>query len=65
MNLLTLQEVAQRLGVSDKTARQFKSDLPAGVRIGRRIKYTEDSIAEFIRRGGCRPTGQPANTVKA
>jgi len=55
MNLLTLSDVARRLGVSEKTARQFKSELPGVVLIGRRVKYTEDAITEFIRRGGCRP----------
>jgi predicted site-specific integrase-resolvase len=63
MNLLTLSQVARRLGVSEKTARQFKSELPGVVLIGRRVKYTEEAIAEFVRRGGCRPVGsqsQPA-----
>ena len=60
MNLLTLSQVAQRLGISDRTVRHFREQLPGGVRVGRRIKYTEDAIGEFIRRGGCRPTGQRA-----
>ena len=55
MNLLSLSDVARRLGVSEKTARQFKSELPGVVRVGRRIKYTEDAISDFIRSGGCRP----------
>jgi predicted site-specific integrase-resolvase len=55
VGLLTLAEVARRLGVSEKTARQFKSELPGVVRVNRRVKYTEDAITEFIRRGGCRP----------
>lgn len=55
MNLLTLSEVARRLGVSEKTARQIRSELPGAVRIGQRVKYREDSLAEFIGRGGCRP----------
>jgi len=52
-----------RLGISERTARQFRSELPGAVRVGQRIKYTEDAITEFIRRGGCRPAGsqpQPA-----
>lgn len=57
MKLLTLTEVARRLGVSEKTARQFKSELPGVVRVGQRVKYTEDAIVEFIRRGGCRAAG--------
>ena len=58
MNLLTLSEVAHRLGVSDKTARQFKAELPGAVRIGQRIKFREDAIIEFVQRGGCRPAEQ-------
>ena len=58
MHLLTLQEVAHRLGVSDKTARQFKDELPGAVRVGRRVKFREDAIVEFIQRGGCRPADQ-------
>jgi predicted DNA-binding transcriptional regulator AlpA len=60
MNLLTLSQVARRLGVSEKTARQFKSELPGVVLIGRRVKYTENAIIEFIQRGGCRPVDQSA-----
>ncbi len=53
MRLLTLSEVAQRFGLSAKTIRQFKNELPGAVRVGRRVKYSEDGVAEFIRRGGC------------
>jgi predicted DNA-binding transcriptional regulator AlpA len=60
VSLLTLSQVAQRLGISEKTIRNFKSELPGGVRVGRRIKYLESDISEFIRRGGCRPTVQSA-----
>lgn len=63
MNLLSLSEVARRLGVSDKTARQFKSELPGAVRVGQRVKYTEDAIADFIRRGGCAPAQRAAVSV--
>jgi predicted DNA-binding transcriptional regulator AlpA len=60
MNLLTLSEVGRRLGVSERTVRQFKSELPGAVRIGRRVKYTEEAITEFVRRGGCRPVESPS-----
>jgi hypothetical protein len=55
MNLLTLSEVARRLGVSEKTARQLRSELPGAVRVGQRIKYREDALIGFIERGGCSP----------
>jgi len=55
MRLLTLRDVAKRLGVCELTARRFKSELPGSVRVGRRVKYVESEITEFIRRGGCRP----------
>lgn len=60
MNLLSLSQVAQRLGVSEKTARQFKTELPGVVRVGQRVKYREDAIIEFIQSGGCRPAERPA-----
>jgi len=66
MKLLTLSEVAQRLSVSPQTIRRhFKGQLPGGVRVGRRIKYTEDAIADFIRGGGCLPMEQDAPEVRA
>lgn len=65
MNLLTFAQVARLLGVSEKTARQFKSELPGVVLVGRRVKYTEDAIAEFIRRGGCRPAERPSTGTAA
>jgi hypothetical protein len=65
MTLLTLSQVAMRLGISERTVRQFKSELPGAVRVGQRIKYTEDAIAEFIRRGGCRPVESPSTIAVA
>jgi excisionase family DNA binding protein len=46
--LLTLAEVARRLGVSDKTARGIVKDLPA-VRVGKRNRYPADAVAAFGR----------------
>lgn len=63
MNLLSLSQVAVRLGVSEATLRQFKNELPGAVRVGLRTKWTEESIAEFIQRGGCR--GGASSTVGA
>ncbi len=65
MNLLTLSQVAQRLGVSERTVQGFKSELPGAVLIGKRVKYTEDSISEFIERGGCRPVERPSTGTAA
>jgi excisionase family DNA binding protein len=53
MRLLSFKQVAERLGVSEVTLRKIRSELPT-VRVGRRIKYTEDAVVEFIQRGGCR-----------
>ena len=52
MKLLTLRRLAQILGVDEKTARQFTAEL-RGVRIGKRLRYTEASVLELIQRGGC------------
>jgi predicted DNA-binding transcriptional regulator AlpA len=60
VSLLNLNQVAQRLGISEKTLRNFKGELPGAVRVGRRIKYQESDITDFIRRGGCRPAVQSA-----
>ena len=46
MALLTLAEMARRLGVSEKTARVIAASLPA-VRVGKRNRYPEDAIAAF------------------
>jgi predicted DNA-binding protein (UPF0251 family) len=65
MNLLSLTEVARRFGVCERTARQFKGQLPGEVRVGRRVKYTEEAITDFIRRGGCRPVESPSTGATA
>jgi predicted DNA-binding transcriptional regulator AlpA len=52
--LVTLTELAQRLGVSLNTARRIRTQLRP-VRIGRHIRYPESEISEFILRGGMRP----------
>ncbi len=46
MALLTLAEVARRLGISEKTARVVARELPA-VRVGKRNRYPEDAVAVF------------------
>ena len=48
--LLTLAEMARRLGVSEKTARIIAKDLPA-VRVGKRNRYPADAVAEFAKTG--------------
>jgi len=65
MNLITFAQYARRLGVSEQTARKFKAELPGAVRVGRRIKYAEDAVTEFIRRGGCRPVESPSTNAVA
>jgi excisionase family DNA binding protein len=46
--LLTLAEVARRLGVSEKTARAIAKDLPA-VRVGKRNRYPAEAVSEFVK----------------
>lgn len=55
MRLLTLTEVAEALGVSMPTLRKFKAQLPGAVRVSAstRLRYREDAVQDFIRRGGC------------
>jgi len=48
MELLTLAELARRLGLSEKTARAVARELPA-VRVGKRYRYPEDAVAAFAR----------------
>jgi excisionase family DNA binding protein len=48
MALLTLAEVARRLGVSEKTARVIAKGLPA-VRVGKRLRYPADGVDAFAR----------------
>jgi excisionase family DNA binding protein len=50
MTLLTLAEVARRLGVSEKTASVIAKSLPA-VRVGKRNRYPADAVAEFAKSG--------------
>ena len=57
MKTLTLNEVARRLGISAPTAR--KLNIPT-VRVGKRDRYLEAALEQFIARGGCRHTEQPA-----
>ena len=62
MALLTLIEVARRLGVSEKMARKLVQEFP-GVNVGKRIRYPESAIHEFIARGGVRSQGNVPNAV--
>jgi hypothetical protein len=48
--LLTLVSVAKMLGVCEITARKIVRDLPA-VRIGKRVRWNSDVIAEFAKSG--------------
>ena len=52
MKLFTLRQLARVLGVDEKTARKFTAEL-RGVRIGKRTRWTEESVLELIQRGGC------------
>jgi excisionase family DNA binding protein len=57
MALLTLAEVARRLGVSEKTARVIAKGLPA-VRVGKRLRYPADGVDAFAKAATVGPTGQ-------
>ena len=57
--LLTVADIARRLGISEKAGRKLVQNLPA-VRIGKRDRYPEAALAEYIARGGCRPAERPA-----
>ena len=48
--LLTLSEVARRLGVSQKLARQIVKDenFPV-VSVGKRLRYPADAVSRFAR----------------
>ena len=48
--LLTLAEMARRLGVSEKTARLIAKDLPS-VRVGKRNRIPSEAVAEFAKSG--------------
>lgn len=48
--LLTLAEIARRLGVSPKTARQIVKTLPS-VRVGKRLRYNAAAVEEFAKSG--------------
>lgn len=54
MALLTLAEMARRLGVSEKTARVIAKDLPA-VRVGKRNRYPADAVAAFAKAATVEP----------
>lgn len=56
--LLTLAEVARRLGVSAPTARLIVRDLPA-VRVGSRLRYSEDVIAGYAKTAAVVPSVAP------
>jgi excisionase family DNA binding protein len=49
--LLTSDEVADRLGVSERQLRYMVSrrDIDS-VRIGRLVRFTEDAVADYIKR---------------
>ena len=56
MRTITLAEVARRLGVSIPTVRKMADQLPGSVTINRRVRYLEESIAQFVAAGGCKQT---------
>ena len=55
--LLTLAEVARRLGLSEKTAREVAKGLPSVV-VGKRKRYPAEAVAEFAKSGNV-----PANNA--
>jgi excisionase family DNA binding protein len=46
--LLTLTQVAGRLGVSEKTARMIARELPS-VRVGKRSRYLSEEVEKYVR----------------
>jgi excisionase family DNA binding protein len=48
--LLTLAEVARRLGVSAPTARKVVRQIPA-VRVGARLRYLDSAVEEYAKTG--------------
>ncbi len=61
MKLLTLPQVAERLGVSESLARKIAADMPGRVLLRGRTRITEEGLAEFVRRGGSvQPATEPA-----
>ena len=52
MKLLTLTQVAQMLGISDRTARKISADLPGAVVLGKRTRYQESAAVAFVQAGG-------------
>lgn len=48
--LLTLAEVARRLGVSAPTARKIARQIPS-VRVGERLRYSVEALAEYAKTG--------------
>ena len=58
MNLLTLSQVAMRLGVGESTMRKIAPQLHGQVVIGKRKRWRADDVEAFILAGGC---PKPAN----
>jgi len=58
MKLLTLTQVAQMLGISDATARKISPELPGAVVLGKRTRYQESAVIEFVQAGGCGVTAK-------
>jgi excisionase family DNA binding protein len=58
MKTLTLNEVARRLGISSPTAK--KLGLP-GVRLGKFIRYPEESLEAYLRAHSCHPVERPGD----
>ena len=49
--LISLSEVAKRLGVLLATARKISPQLPGAVLVSKRIRYNEYAINQFITAG--------------
>ena len=55
--LLSIEGVARRLGVCEKTARTMVRDLPA-VKIGKRRRYAAATVDDFVKRSTLPPLAE-------
>jgi len=58
---LTLEEIAQMMGVSIETLRRHRRHLPPAIRIGRQFRFNRDEIMAFLRQGGLAPVTPAQN----
>lgn len=65
-NYLKLQEVAHRLGISERTARRYvtRGELPS-VYVGGSYRVSEEALDEYLRQAEVRPGKAPAQPSEA